>query len=183
MSRAPTVREATEDDLDDVRHVIADAYGGEKMPEMFDALRDSVAWLDLTFVAEEKGKVVAAVCYTRGWVDAPTKLVEVLVLTPLAVRLDRQRNGTGSLLVKESLELLHDRGEPLVFLEGDPGFFCRMGFVAGGELGFTPPSPRIPDAVFQVGTLAGYEQAWMSGPLVYPDVWWRQDAVGLRPEA
>jgi len=35
---------------------------------------------------------------------------------------------------------------------------------------------------FQVATLPGYEQDWMTGAVVYPDVWWRHDAVGLRPE-
>jgi putative acetyltransferase len=42
---------------------------------------------------------------------------------------------------------------------------------------------RIPEPAFQVATLPGYDQAWMRGALVYPDVWWRHDAVGLRPEA
>ena len=97
------------------------------------------------FVAEEKGgDLVAAGTYTRGWLDAPTKLVEVLVLAHVAVLPDRQRAGTGSLLVKESLRAVQDRDEPLVFLEGDPGFFSRLGFIGGFELGFTPPSRSRP---------------------------------------
>jgi len=75
--RPPTVRQEQPDDVDAVRRVVAAAFGGERTPELLDALRDSVAWLD---------------------------------------------------------------------------------------------------------TLPGYDQTWMSGALVYPDVWWRQDAVGLRPE-
>ena len=71
----------------------------------------------------------------------------------------------------------------MVFLEGSPDFFSRLGFIAGEQLGFEPPSVRIPKPAFQVATLPGYEQAWMTGALVYPDVWWRQDSVGLRPEA
>ncbi len=183
MSKTPTIREATHEDDDVVRRIVSAAYGGERNAALLDALRDSVAWLDLVFVAEEKGgHLVAAGCYTRGWLDAPTKLVEVLVLAHVGVLPDRQRAGIGSLLVKESLRAVQDRDEPLVFLEGDPGFFSRLGFIGGFELGFTPPSPRIPDAAFQVATLPGYEQDWMTGAVVYPDVWWRHDAVGLRPE-
>jgi putative acetyltransferase len=183
MSKAPTIREATDDDLDVVRRIVSAAYGGERNATLLDALQDSVAWLDLVFVAEEKDHLVAAGCYTRGWLDAPTKLVEVLVLSHVAVRPDRQRVGVGSQLVKESLRAVQDRDEPLVFLEGDPGFFSRLGFIAGSELGFTPPSRRIPVGAFQIATLPGYEQDVMTGAVVYPDVWWRHDAVGLRPEA
>lgn len=181
--KAPTVREETVEDVDAVRQVVARAFGGEKVPELLDGLRESAAWLDLSFVAEEKGEVVAHVSYCRGWLDAPTKLVEVLVLSPLSVRPDRQRTGIGSLLVTETLRLLDGRPEPLVFLEGAPDFYARLGFIAGEELGFTAPSARIPGPAFQVATLPGYDQAWMSGALVYPDVFWRHDCVGLRPEA
>ncbi len=181
--KAPTVREETAEDVDTVRRVVASAFGGEKVPELLDGLRESVAWLDLSFVAEEKGEVVAHVGYSRGWLDTPTKLVEVLVLSPLSVRPDRQRAGIGSRLVTETLRLLEDRPEPLVFLEGAPDYYTRLGFIAGQELGFTAPSVRIPGPAFQVATLPGYDQAWMSGALVYPDVFWRHDCVGLRPEA
>jgi putative acetyltransferase len=50
-------------------------------------------------------------------------------------------------------------------------------------VGFRKPSLRIPDAAFQVYRLPSAE-AWMSGTLVYPDVFWERDCVGLRdPEA
>jgi putative acetyltransferase len=177
-----TLREETADDHDEVRRVVAAAFGGERVPELVDALRESVAWLDLSFVAVEHDEVVGHICYTRGWLDAPDKLVEVLVLSPLSVRPDRHRIGIGTMLVRESLELLKDRPEPLVFLEGDPGYYSRLGFVPGDQLGFTRPSVRIPEPAFQVGTLTGYERGTMSGALVYPDVFWRLDCVGIRPE-
>jgi putative acetyltransferase len=85
--------------------------------------------------------------------------------------------------VTETLTRLADRPEPLVFLEGAPDYYARFGFVAGQELGFTAPSVRIPPLAFQVTTLPGYDQTRLSGALVYPDVFWRHDCVGLRPEA
>ncbi|MFL6135144.1 MAG: GNAT family N-acetyltransferase [Nocardioidaceae bacterium] len=182
MTAAPTVRDETRADVDAVRLVVAAAFGGERVPALLDGLRDSVAWLGLSYVAEQDGEVVAHVSYSRGWLDAPTELVEVLVLSPLSVRPDRQRTGIGSALVRESLRGLRDRPEPLVFLEGSPDYYARLGFVAGERLGFTAPSVRIPGPAFQVATLPGYEEGAMSGALVYPDVFWRHDSVGLRPE-
>lgn len=69
-----------------------------------------------------------------------------------------------------------------MFLEGDPGYYSRLGFVPGEPLGFRSPSARIPRGAFQVRTLPG-RPGRVTGALVYPDVWWRHDAVGLRPES
>jgi len=67
MSRSrPTVLEETPDDLEAVRRVVTGAFGGEKLPELLDALRESVAWLDLAYVAEDRDEVVASVVYTRA---------------------------------------------------------------------------------------------------------------------
>ena len=173
------LRSETAADVPATREVVAAAFGEEPVADLLDALRESDAWRDLSFVAEENGEVVGHVSFTRGWLDAPRRLVEVLVLSPLSVRPDRQRNGVGAALVRASLERLEAREEPLVFLEGSPAYYPRLGFVPGSTLGLTAPSTRIPAPAFQVVTLPTYEP-WMRGALVYPDVFWRQDAVGLR---
>jgi putative acetyltransferase len=160
--------------------VAAAAFGDDHVPRLLDALRASPAWLDLSFVAaDHRDEVVGHVCFTRGWLDAEQRLVEVLVLSPLSVRPDRQRQGVGTALVEHALSVLERRAEPLVFLEGSPDYYPRMGFVPGATLGLTPPSTRIPGPAFQVVTLPSY-RPWMTGALVYPDVFWALDAVGLR---
>jgi putative acetyltransferase len=181
---APTVREETPEDLDAVRRLVAGAFGGERVPALLDDLRDTTAcWLGLSFVAEHRGEVVGHIAYSRGWLDAPAELVEVLVLSPLSVRPDHQRTGIGSLLVRETVSRLEGRAEPLVFLEGSPDFYSRLGFVPGADLHFSAPSTRVPGPAFQVATLPGYDRTWMTGALVYPDVFWRHDCVGVRPES
>jgi len=40
-------------------------------------------------------------------------------------------------------------------------------------------SDRTPPAAFQVAVF-GSREDWMTGRVVYPDVWWRHDAAGLR---
>jgi putative acetyltransferase len=46
--------------------------------------------------------------------------VPVRTLSPLAVLPGRQREGIGAALVRAVVQLLADRGVPVVFLEGDP---------------------------------------------------------------
>jgi hypothetical protein len=72
---------------------------------------------------------------------------------------------------------LLSRLSPLVFLEGDPGYYSRFGFAPGCDQGFRKPSLRIPDGAFQAIKLPEYEP-WMTGTLVYAEPFWRHDAVG-----
>ena len=182
MSDGLVLRPEAPADVDVVRRVVDAAFGGAEVPDLLDDLRTSVAWLELSFVAELDDEVVGHVSYSRAWVDDPSELVEVLVLSPMSVRPDLQGRGIGTALILDSLERLGGRDEPMVFLEGDPGFYSRVGFVAAGMLGFRSPSLRIPPKAFQARPLPG-RPGRISGQLVYPDVWWRHDAVGLRSDS
>src|SRR4051812_43379032 len=104
---------------------------------------------------------------------------DVQVLSPLAVVREHQKRGIGTALGRRGLEILADRSVRVVCLKGDPGYYSRLGFVAGGGLNFRRPSLRIPDAAFQAITLPAYEP-WMTGTLVYAEAFWRHDAVGRR---
>ncbi|HEX3649093.1 MAG TPA: GNAT family N-acetyltransferase [Pseudonocardiaceae bacterium] len=161
---------------DAVRRIHQAAFGaeGDMVATLVDELRAGGA---LSLVAEVDGQVVGHVMFSRGWLDAPAGLVDVRVLSPLGVLPAHQRTGVGAALVRAGLDRLTD--VPLVFLEGHPDYYPRFGFRPGAELGFGKPSQRIPDAAFQVVTLPAY-RPWMTGTLVYPDVFWRHDAVGLR---
>ena len=162
-----------------VRDVVTRAFGGERVGGLLDALRESDAWLGLSFVAERGGEVVAHLSLTESLLDSPRQLVRVLVLSPVSVVPELQRQGIGSALVSYALEQLSSRPEPLAFLEGSPAYYRRFGFVPGSDLGFRRPSLRIPKPAFQVILLPAYEE-WMTGTLVYSRVFWDHDCVGLR---
>ncbi len=174
------VRDEMPADQGDVLDVIARAFVDE--PEVVDLwreLRDVPGTRSL--VAVRDAAVVGHVGLTPAWVDAPDRVVTVRVLSPLSVRPEHQRSGVGGRLVTAACSLAEELGAPAVFLEGDPGYYGRHGFLPGREHGFTAPSERIPGAGFQVKLLPAYD-ASVIGALVYPDVFWRHDAVGLRGE-
>jgi putative acetyltransferase len=169
-------------DADAVAAVHREAFGdrGEVVAALVDDLR---TLLDresgLSLVAESAGRVIGHVMFTPALLDAPARLVTVEVLSPVGVRPHAQGNGIASALIRRGLEILAARRVPAVFLEGDPRFYRRFGFVPAGTHGFRKPSLRIPDFAFQVITLPSHE-SWMTGTLVYPDAFWRHDSVGLR---
>jgi putative acetyltransferase len=169
-------------DKESVRDIHLRAFGdhGPVVASLVDALRETITPTDgLSLVAEHGGQVVGHVMFTRSLLDAPQRLVDVQVLSPLGVMPEHQERGIGSALVRHGLKALAGQAAPLVFLEGDPRYYSRFGFVPGGGHGFRKPSLRIPDAAFQVIRLPGYEP-WMTGTLVYAEPFWRHDVVGRR---
>lgn len=128
---------------------------------------------------DETGHVVGHVGLSHGWLDARQALVDVLVLSPLSVEPGHRRRGIGGALLAAAVAEGDRLGAPLVVLEGDPGYYGRRGWRPAASYGIEAPSVRIPGAACQVVTLAAHEP-WMTGRIVYRDVWWEHDAVGLR---
>ncbi|WP_327634435.1 N-acetyltransferase [Kribbella sp. NBC_00482] len=176
------LREERRSDRQSVRDVHLQAFGdhGPVVADLADALRDTITAEDgLSLVAEHDGQVVGHVLFTRSLLDADRRLVDVQVLSPLGVMPEFHGRGIGSALVRRGLAVLAERAVPLVFLEGDPGYYSRFGFEPAGGLGFRKPSLRIPDGAFQVVRFSAHEP-WMTGTLVYAEPFWRHDSVGLR---
>lgn len=180
MTNAVSVRVMRPDEWPAARDVCIAAFDDPGIPVLLDLQRTSWSWCDeLAFVAELADEIVAMVLFTPAFLDAPDRVVDVLVLSPVGVRPDLQRTGIGSQLIRGALEALSDRPEPLVFLEGIPSYYPKLGFRRASEMGFRPASTRVPDAAFMAYSLPSYDPS-LTGTLAYADVFWRADAVGLR---
>jgi putative acetyltransferase len=161
-------------------HASAFADHGGVVVDLVKALRELVtATAGLSLVAEINGQVIGHVMFTPSLLDAPSRLVSIDVLSPLAVSPDYQRRGIGGSLIEAGVAIQATRGVPAILLEGDPSYYSRFGFQPAGPLGFRRPSLRIPQPAFQVMRLPTYER-WMIGTLVYAHQFWDHDAVGLR---
>lgn len=173
------IRAAVPGDQRAVDEVVAAAFGsdGAHVLAMTRAL-DATGATRADLVADEDG-VVGHVRLSRAWVDARDRLVDVLMLTPLAVAPARQGHGIGTRLVAAALAAAEALAAPAVFLEGDWRYYGPRGFEPASARGFERPSVRIPEPAFQVATLPALEP-WMRGRVVYPQAMWETDAVGLR---
>ena len=174
-----TIRDARRED--DVAPVIRAAFGGTHGHEVA-ALWDDVVreGLDLAaLVDQQDGAIVGHVGLSRAWLDARRELVDIWLLGPLSVLPACQRAGVGSALLAAAVDTARAAGAPILVLEGSPAFYGTRGFERASRHGILPASARTPDAACQVVLFEGHED-WMTGQVVYRDVWWRHDAAGLR---
>ena len=172
-----------ESDIEAIRRVQTAAFGDDgRVAGLVDALRAAPAPLPpLSFTASMDGQVAGHVMLSASRLDAPPRLVDVYVLSPLGVLPGLQRRGIGTQLIEHALAAAREVSVPLVFLEGNPAYYGSRGFERADALGFRSPSLRIPPPGFQVARLPGY-QTWMTGTLVYSETFWALDCVGLRQE-
>lgn len=149
-------------------HRVAFGDHGDEVARLVVELRERTDLYvpELSFVAEEDGRVVGHVMNTWNWIEGTGE--RLLQFSPLGVLPEYQRRGHGSGLVRASLEAVRAAGEPLLILEGDPAYYGRFGFVRADELGLLPPPECLHDSAFQVAVLDP-EAVLPQGQVVYSE--------------
>jgi len=178
------VRSARAADRPGVEQAIRAAFGAEQPGHGDDVVGlwrelEASGLVRISLVAVVDDGVVGHVGVSHAWLDARRELVDVLLLSPLSVLPSHQRLGIGTALLESVLVAGEQTGKPAMVLEGSPFFYGARGFDRGSAQGIVAPSDRTPDAAFQVVRYGRWEE-WMTGRVVYPDLWWRRDAAGLR---
>lgn len=142
------IRNSTEADLPEIRRVHETAFGPEAGSSVADLtielLHDTTAQPLLSLVAYDSQTLIGHVLFTRVRISGSRKPTCALILAPLAVMPERQRQDVGTQLVKRGLALLEESGCELVFVLGHPEYYPRFGFQPAGRVGLSAPYP-IPE--------------------------------------
>ena len=125
-------RRAGSDDRVSTRSLVFEAFGGEgaETAAFLDVLRADGCILGEWLAADASGPL-GHIVFSRAWLEQGdgTRLAAAM-LTPLAIRPDRQRTGIGLHLMQHALAELERRGESLFFVLGHPDDYPRAGFLA-----------------------------------------------------
>ena len=158
------VRQERAGDEPELAALIDAAFGDTEASLFTRRIRESPGYVpELTFVADDGGELVGFTMLS--YVAAGAR--EVLILTPMAVRPDRQRSGVGKQVVRAAVAAADARGEPVILVEGVPSYYPQFGFRSASALGFERPDPRIPEAAWLALPLAAWDPA-AAAPVVYP---------------
>jgi putative acetyltransferase len=130
------IRAETPADVQDVRRVNVAAFGQPAEADLVDALR-SEAHPFVSLVAERDGRVIGHICFSPVTIDSDPGAADYIGLAPMAVDPDAQRQGVGSMLVREGLRECARLGQRLVVVLGHPAFYPRFGFAPASRMGLS----------------------------------------------
>ena len=143
------IRDERPEDAEAVDAVLVAAFASEAEARLVERLRAS-GKIVFALVAEEKGRVLGHMVFSRIAVEGGDREVPVLALAPLAVMPAFQRLGIGSALVSAGLERCRLERHARVLVVGDPIYFGRFGFVPASSFGLKCPFPEPKEAFMAI---------------------------------
>ncbi|WP_369375017.1 GNAT family N-acetyltransferase [Promicromonospora sp. Populi] len=174
-----TIRPERPEDFPAIREVLVAAFGDDEVADGVDRIRESWIYRPATSLVAVSGgevsddEVVGHVMIDGCTVTGAAGERTIAMLTPLAVRPDRQRRGFGAALVRAALAGAEEAGEPLVVLEGSPRYYGALGFLPAREHGIEMHLPDwAPREAAQVYLLPAYDPAdpTLRGLIGYPPI-------------
>lgn len=91
------------------------------------------------FCADDGGRVIGAGVFTR--LTYPEDPHSVMLLSPMGVAVDRQRQGVGQALLRHGMAVLRAEGVDVAITYGDPKYYGQVGFTPITERQACPPLP------------------------------------------
>ncbi|MBD3208521.1 MAG: GNAT family N-acetyltransferase [Candidatus Nealsonbacteria bacterium] len=124
-----TIRAEKPEDYDAIYEINKRAFNSEFEARLIDTIRHSNNFIsDLSLVALKDNSIVGHILFSQANIKSREKERPILILAPIAVLPEFQKQGIGSLLVKKGLHKSQTLGYDIVALIGYPGFFSRFGF-------------------------------------------------------
>lgn len=161
------IRESTQGDIETIESLYPEAFPDEDLLPVVRALLEDSA-IGLSLVATTNSNVVAHLYFTSCEVEGCD--IKSALLAPLAVTPKWQRQGIGTLLVRDGLQRLQSTGVQLVCVLGDPAYYSRLGFES--EALIMPPYALPPewDGAWQSQYLGDIAKT-CAGKLSVPPQW------------
>jgi putative acetyltransferase len=129
------IRNENEKDYRNVEQLIREAFWNLYVPGcnehfVLHNLRNSNDFIpELDFVAEKEGQIVGQIVYSRGIIKCKqSEGKEVISFGPVSVLPAFQKEGIGSALINNTINLAKDMGYPAICIYGDPRYYSRFGF-------------------------------------------------------
>lgn len=159
------IRAEKPEDVGMIRQVNIAAFGQENEANLVDRLRGVT--VTFSFVALQSNRAIGHVFFSPISVEGEsTACLSMLGLAPIAVLPEYQRQGIGSLLIRQSLAELTRLDVHAIFVLGHPKYYPRFGFIPAKQKGFKCEY-LVSDEAFMVLELANGRLDGCSGTVKY----------------
>ena len=112
------------------RDTFAASEGAEEGEALYSLVRDLMVTPTeadvFTYTASQEDALLGCIFFSRLMYDEDPR--QVFLLSPVAVRSDRQREGIGQKLIGFGLDDLRHRGVDIAVTYGDPAYYSKVGF-------------------------------------------------------
>jgi putative acetyltransferase len=146
------IREEQSDYIEVIRRLNEKAFVQPAEANIIERLRENCPNL-LSLVAIQADQIVGHLLFSPAWIEGDGKNMQGMGLAPMAVLPEFQRQGIGSLLVQEGLEILTNRSCPFVIVLGHPEYYPRFGFDRASLYGIRCQWEGVPDEAFMIRIL------------------------------
>lgn len=148
------IRKEEPKDYTEIYEVVKSAFdsaehadGNEQ--DLVNTLRTGDSYIpQLSLVAEENGKIVGHIMFTRAKIGT----VIALALAPLSVLPEYQKKGIGTALIEEGHRIAKQLGYGYSVVLGSEKYYPRFGYMPATLLGIIPPFD-VPDENFMAFNL------------------------------
>jgi putative acetyltransferase len=121
------VRAERLEDVGAVHSLNVAAFGRVNEADLVDKLRGLAS--TFSFVAVESAQIVGHIFFSPVAIAGCANDLSILGLAPVAVLPEQQRQGIGTLLIRQSLAMCAQFGYAAVVVLGDPNYYSRFGFI------------------------------------------------------
>ncbi|MEP6517125.1 GNAT family N-acetyltransferase [Microcoleus vaginatus] len=159
------IRTEKPEDVEAVRNINILAFGRENEANLVDRLRGIAS--TFSFVAVQSDRVVGHIFFSPVLVEGKcSRNLSLLGLAPVAVLPNYQRQGIGTLLIREGLKECGRSGFQAVVVLGHPDFYSRFGFIPASRKSLGCEYD-VPDEAFMVLELESGALQDCSGTVKY----------------
>ncbi|MEA2015596.1 MAG: N-acetyltransferase [Actinomycetota bacterium] len=144
------------------------AFGQENESQLVEKIRKGDKFIpELSLVAEASGRVVGHILFSEIKISG-SSVFKTLMLAPMAVAPEFQRQGIGTKLIKRGMELASELGYDSIIVVGHKEYYPGFGFKKASSWNIKFPF-KVPDEAFMAVELAGGALEGKSGTVIYPD--------------
>ena len=143
------IREERKKDYGAIKEVNDKAFKQPQEGNIINKIRKSDTEI-LSLVAVLDNKIVGHIFFSSVEIEGHDEIKRGMGLAPMAVLPKYQRQGIGSMLIKESIRKLKEKSVPFIIVLGHENYYPKFGFEIASKYGLKCQWEGVPDAAFMV---------------------------------